>query len=99
MVDINKTNLPKDESFIAPISKKQNALKKNVTRTATKDEPVRKSKLTTTFVNASRDPVYLGSLVIPVGGKRTLPNSTASAFIDNDFNTKHYIKTKALIVE
>lgn len=95
MVDIDKTNLPKDDS-----PKKVKAQSKSVAkRISTQDEPVRKSKLTKTFSNVSRNTIYIGSLAIPVGKQRVLPNAVADAFIENDYNTKLYLKNKALKID
>ena len=99
MVDVNKTNLPKfemtEETGKKPVSSKKQSTK----LIPTSAEPVRKSKLTKTFKNVSRDTIYIGSLGISPGKSRILPNAVADAFIESDYNTKLYIKNNALKIE
>lgn len=100
MVDVTNTNIPKDDSENAGGAKaspkrKAGRPKKLV---STKDEPVRKSKLTKTFTNKSRQNIHVGAFGLAPGEKRVVPNAVASALMLND-RTKLYLKNNSLEIK
>ncbi|MDB4461526.1 hypothetical protein N9043_01100 [bacterium] len=100
MVDVTKTNLPKEveTDAVASAPKKRGRPAKKA-RATTADQPVRKSPLTKIFKNKDRKPMPIAHLKIPVGGSLTFPNSVARAFTEHDDKTKYYLKKGLLVIE
>ena len=99
MVDVTKTNIPKDdtekangEAVKVPPKRKAGRPKKVVT-----PKPERVSTLTKTFENKSRQRIHVGAFGLEPGEKRIVPNSVANALQLND-RTKLYLKNKSLSI-
>lgn len=101
MVDVTKTNIPKDDSEKANGAADKAAPKRKAGRpkkVTTKEEPIRVSTLTKTFINKSRQNIHVGAFGLAPGEKRVVPNAVANALQQND-RTKLYLKNKSLEIK
>lgn len=98
MVDVTKTNIPKDDSVKAGEVKASPKPKGRPKKVTTKEEPVRVSKLTKIFTNKSRQNIHVGAFSLAPGESRTVINSVAEALKLND-RTKMYLKNKSLEIK
>ena len=102
MVDVTKTNIPKDDTVTANEAADKAASKSKAgrpkKRTTTKEEPIKVSKLTKQFVNKSRQRIHLGAFALEAGESKTVINAVANALVMNN-RTKLYLKNKSLEIK